>query len=342
MMARSVPLELSARLILIVLTAFVLASNSALACTTVRPTAEDVSFQSWVANAHRITLARVTGMTKLPTQPSWHDDTLTLYKNPYKFSFSTTERIKGDAPERFDINGFDYGSEAIPPTNEPVDAEHFGLGLFWTWFHGHCRHTPAFVPGSMVLLFQDADGRPIYLYGRNPALIQSPDNPWIQTIRSLVRNPGNARPRIANITDFLRTASHILITETTKCAIDYEGRNRVQERRIIEQLWGGQISVPELEKKYQWDVWDDCDLGMQQLMIVHSRGYEMQSLRLRTDARTQIVDFSGFLDGTDEGIVPDTRARWASQIDFKGPRRWTIAEIKSALRQARSETSSHN
>jgi hypothetical protein len=311
-------------------------SDAAIACTTLQPESDDVRFSRFVAQASEITLVRVVDTRKLPKSTPM-DNGLREYFNPFEFTLQTIERIKGAAPSTFKLTG-----DGVDVPGRGADwhwwSDHEDVGLFWSWFHGGCYYAPAFVDGGEYLLFRDSHGQALDFYGRNPERISTRDDAWLTAVKALVRDPSLKYGRKAKLIDFLAAARAVVVTKTLTCDREYlppyspssqSGWPVPGEQQIVMQLWGAPVSLKELHQTYAWGVFETCDKGQERLIILH-RHWPM---RLRVSAN-QTVDFSGFLDGTGQGMIEDKilqGSRWFAQTELEGPRVWKLSDMKSAL-----------
>lgn len=313
--------------------------TTAKACSTSQPAAEDVRFSEWVADAGDITLVRVAAARKLPAgtlvEGGWTD-----FINPYEFTLQTIERVKGAAPRTFKLVG-----DRLDASTKGLDARglenHQDVGLFWTWFHGVCYDEPLLVEGAEYLLFRHTDGLVPSLFGRNAARIRTRDDAWLAAVRVLARNPSLKYGRRARLIDFLTSSRAIVVTRTLTCDRDGVPPHSPHpgKQEIVKQLWGDPITLTELKDAFSWSKSERCDNGQERLIIL--LGHWPMRLRVLPN---QTVDFSGFLDGTDKGMIEDEYqgSRWVAQVELEGPRVWRLTDMNVALAaSAKSRAKGH-
>jgi hypothetical protein len=270
---------------------------------------DEVRFSTLVARAADITLVRVVAATpiNLGREPGLEDATTT-------FSVQTIERIKGNAPADFTLPGVTMVAETHPDFKNFVTASHAGVGHFWTHFDTPVGPFPwGFAVGSEFLIFRNSDGTPFHAYGRGVELIPSRDDVWLDSVRTLARNPNLKFARKGQLIAFMTSARSITKVECN------------QLRPAMKGIWGIPAKLDE-----GWDTPLDgpsrCRVDGRWLVIKPS-DENFGALWLPVERMHDIVDFSAFLSGTQRTLG----SLWYSQIEFEGPRRWTLAEIERSL-----------
>lgn len=279
----------------------------------------DVEFSRFVHNAHSIVLARV-----VRDDPIALDHKPDIYSTTDHFTFHVVERIKGDVPDDFSRDG---QSQQLSLLTTRAMRDHYGVGSFWTAFMPYCEFGfPAvFAPSGDFLLFLDSNGAPIrYFDGRGVQLIVGDTDPWLNTVRALARDPKLKKVRSASLLEFLRSARAVALMSTESCdKSDYQPRYR-----LLKQLWGAPLTADELGFFQDQGISWDCVAGQQFLLVVQDRFFVMH---MRVFGVRPTVTFTGLLDGSDTGILPDKFIRWYSQVSLQGKRTWMVSDLEAAL-----------
>lgn len=324
------PLARGLALTALVLAGFVLSLSSASACQAFRPDPSIVNFANVVREAANITIARVTMASPLALDhaPSYEDDIA-------RFNLQTVERIKGNAPAEFTLDG--VPAKDLSAFIARAQANHNGMGEFWWRFGAGCGRFPhAYAVGAEFLVFSDANGKPLAWRDHYSELLPSRDDEWLRAVRALASSPTLKKGRKAKLTDFLASAQTILVSRTTRCEKD--GR-----KQSIRQIGGQPLPADRLTEIDNWAVTSRCEPGRTRLTIAFATGYHA-SIALEVSGDQGTVDFTGFIDGTLQGLSYE--AHWApsglmpygwlfySQIDLEGPRVWRLVDIEAMLRSA--------
>ncbi|MBP6013713.1 MAG: hypothetical protein KBA31_15915 [Alphaproteobacteria bacterium] len=298
----------------------------ATATTLARPEPSEVSFREWVDDAHDIVLARVVAVRRIPdpTGPQLVD-----MPTEYEFSFETIERIKGTAPKSFVLRDI-AASDWLP--EESVAADHRSLGPFWLGFSKGPGHD-GFGIDRTYLLFRTAEGDLASMSGREAQLIKSTSDEWLVAVKRLAANKSLAFGRSGSVLDLLTSAYAVVLAETTECfdVLSERGPSRIA---IREQLWGLPVSETQLGKFDPFGVGEKCDLQGQRLLVLLKDRPSYDDL-LRFRVTDQAVSFAGLAAGTSEGLIEaNGPGLWFSQVELRGPLRWTLPALRLALRKA--------
>lgn len=309
----------------IVVAAALWCSASASACITNRPSHDGVSFAKWIARVDQIVLARVTHVRRLPANEVMEGNTVRKYLDPYEFTFQTIERIKGNGPAQFRIGG--HPDDDGAKTAARRTAQHDGLGSFWGRFGYSCPSPGtglSFSPGRHYLLLRFADGTVSNFLDRGAEMIPRADDQWLAAVRAIVRDPSLKKGRRTALIDFLASSQAVLLVETVSCE-----RDQAVDGRIVRQLWGAPLDAQSLSRRGVWGYRDECDAGQRRLVVFPDDEYGPLMLRV---SPLDTVDFTGFADGSDQGQVVFGASTWSSQIEFEGPRLWSLGDLERALR----------
>jgi hypothetical protein len=301
--------------------------EDALATTVIAQKLENASFRQWVDATPEIVLARVVAVRKLP-----EDEWSPFYpKLEYEFTFETVERIKGHAPTTFTLR------DQLTPEWVKVERrllEHRILGEFWLAFTDVDEHIGFEIDGT-YLLFKTAKGHLAQVGGREAEPIKSTGDKWLVAVKRLVSDSRATHGRDGTLLELL-TSSHLIVLATTTRCKEYAGGSQGPTKlEIKEQLWGLPTTFVQLRPYDPVGIEQGCELNGERLIIVLDEASERHVIRLRVEPTSQTVDFSGLVNGTTAGLIEVVGGPlWSSQVKISGPTKWTIAELRQALKDA--------
>jgi hypothetical protein len=272
----------------------------------------EAAFAQIVAKAAEISLVKVVGDRHLERANPSIEDPNTV------FSFQTLERIKGNAPDAFTLEGnlTQYADSWLAQSN----AAHNGIGGFWMHFERTpMRFPPLFAVGTAFLLFRGADGKVIDAFGRGAEPIASQDDLWLQAVRSLAREQRLKFTRKATYLDFIAASAFVVIRECK------------HHQRSITQIWGAPLKEEIFTHNSDWAL-ANCGEDTRQLVVSTADGHV---LVLDLFGTRQQIDLTGLSEGTEQGLSQAGRLRlgslWYSQIELEGKRLWLLSDLKRTL-----------
>ncbi len=294
-----------------------------------KPEAKDVSVRKWVDAAHEILLARVVAVERLvdPSPPLSYD-----MPTEYKFKFETIERIKGNSPATFTLVSH---AASEWPSEESVATAHNSLGLFWLAFIGGDWHA-GFKIDRTYLLFRTQQGDLSLMRGREAQLISSAGDAWLLAVKRLVANRQEPFGRSASIVELLTMSHAVMLVGQSPCVAAPNDGDGTHQLQVKEQLWGLPISDAQARRFEGLGYERSCDQRKLRLVILLKTGSDYgEAIRLRVEGDSQTVDFTGLVNGTGTGLIESwNNVLWLSQVRLTGPLKWTLADLRVALRNA--------
>lgn len=302
--------------------------ESACATTVIAQKLEEASFRQWVDATPEIVLARVIGARRLPDSDGPYPID---YGPQYEFTFETVERIKGNAPETFTLR------DRMTPEWVKVDRKilaHDVLGEFWLAFTDVDERDGFKIDGT-YLLFRTAKGDLAQVSGREAEPINATGDKWLVAVKRLAADAQVSHGRDGTLLELL-TSSHLIVLANTPRCKEYAGGSRAPAKlEVKEQLWGLPKTPLQLRPYDPIGVEQGCELNGSRLIIVLDEKPSRHVIRLRVDPLSQTIDFSGMVNGTPTGLIEVMGGPlWSSQAKMSGPLKWTITELRQALKEA--------